>query len=218
MKKILGLIFSLVGNIGIVIVFLLNAFLILLNLQAEEFSLTLPIILSVVTIVLYILATIGNKFEDEEEGSGIKTKYVFMKIAGLILGSVIMTLICVAGLIVAIFGVANIFMEMVSGLNNTAVIFFGAFVFVGGIFVKTVYSYAEFHCAHCGLNLKGCDWEYEEYEREYSVGNDEKVRSKSRVKFIFTCENCGHDNVRHKTMNTDGEQIDNYARTIAGDN
>lgn len=215
MKSVLGKVFSLIGNIGLFILFFINVLLFLLKGGQEEVNYTLNIIFMCLFVVIYGLATIGNKFQDNDESANLLRKYKLMKIGKVFFGSIIMMFISVVGLFILIFGVANKFGEFTEA-NNTLLMVMGGFLFIGGSMMLANYGYTDYHCKYCGENLKGSSFEYEEFEREYNVGNDNKVHAKSKVEFIFHCASCGEENVRYKKMPTDRKSIDKYARGIVG--
>ena len=102
-------------------------------------------------------------------------------------------------------------------VENYGLLVLGIAMVLGGIIWMNLYgAYILHHCKYCGSNLKGGDYAYEEIERSAKYGNDNKVRLRSKIRFEFDCPECGETNVIFKTLQTDGEQIDRYARGIVG--
>ena len=60
MKKVLGLVFSLVGNIGTFLIVTANILVVLLGVLAGTFNMTLTCVLLAFCIVFFIIANIGN--------------------------------------------------------------------------------------------------------------------------------------------------------------
>jgi len=102
-------------------------------------------------------------------------------------------------------------------VENGGVLVLGIAMFVGGAVWMNIFgTYVLHHCKHCGCNLKGGDYDYEEIERSAFFDNSDKVHLRSKIRFEFECPECGESTVFYKTLRTDGEQIDNYARSIVG--
>ena len=102
-------------------------------------------------------------------------------------------------------------------MENYGLVFWGIAMVVDGSILMNLYgAYILHHCKYCGTNLKGGDYSYEESEKTAMLGNDEEVRLNSKIRYEFDCPECGETTVCFKTLRTDGEQIDRYARGIVG--
>ena len=223
MKKVVGAILSLVGNLGVLVLFAVSLMTLGTSLQVQEFDMTSAIALSVATFVAFIVANMGNKMEDGAEGS-LKFKYGLMAFARFFV-KIICLVASVAGVFILLAGlcagfseeVLNIIKSVIEEPNVTAVTFLGGYMFIGGAICLTLYnSYVLKHCNHCGASLKGGDYAYEEVERT-CASNGQRETVTSKIRFEFTCPDCGEDKVFYKKMRTDAEYVDNFARTVVGD-
>ena len=222
MKKVVGAILSLIGNLGVLVLFAVTLIKIGTGFQVEAFDMPSAIALSVATFAAFIVANIGNKMEDDAEGS-LKLKYVLMAFARFFV-KIICLVAAVAGLFILILGVGagfseemlNIIKSVIAEPNVTAVSFLGGYMFIGGAICLTLYnSYVLKHCNHCGASLKGGDYAYEEVERT-CASNGQRETVTSKIRFEFTCPECREDKVFYKKMRTDAEYVDNFARTVVG--
>lgn len=157
------------------------------------------------SIVLFIIANIGNKIEDSI-GEGLKVKIVLFKLLGWL-----------PNLVGKIVGIAGPFVIIFAVIGFPEFLMLGIAMFIGGAVWMNLYgTYILHHCKYCGSNLKGGGYEYEEIEREAIFGNSDKVRLTSKIRFEFDCPECGESTVFFKKLSTNGEQIDKYARSIVG--
>ena len=198
MKKVLGLVFSLVGNIGTFLTVLAAMFFGL-------FDMVMTCVFLGLSIVLFIIANIGNKIEDSI-GEGLKVKIVLFRLLGWF-----------PNLVGKIVGIAGPFVIIFAVIGFPEFLMLGIAMFIGGAVWMNLYgTYILHHCKYCGSNLKGGGYEYEEIEREAIFGNSDKVRLTSKIRFEFDCPECGESTVFFKKLSTNGEQIDKYARSIVG--
>lgn len=222
MKKVLGIVFSIVGNIGTFLLVLATLGVIALGVLTASFDMVLAIVLIVSSIACFIIANIGNKIEDSLQ-NGLKVKFLIFKLlgwipnlAGMILG--------IAGAFVIVAGVVGIFAPSlfevfipIESVENYGLLTLGVAMLVGGsIWINLYGAYTLHHCKHCGCNLNGGGYEYEEIERRAFVDNSNKVNLSSKIRFEFECPECGESTVFFKTLKTDGEQIDKFARSVIG--
>lgn len=222
MNKVLGRIFSLVGNIGTFLIVLVTLLVIVAGILTSSFNMVLACVLIAFNIVFTIIAHIGNNIEDSNL-EGLKLKVILFRLLGWIPNFLGM-IIAIVGVFVAILGgIGASDPEMFMGLipaesvENYGLLVLGIAMLLGGVIWMNLYGvYILHHCKYCGANLKGGDYAYEEIERSAIFGNDDKVRLRSKIRFEFDCPECGETNVIFKTLQTDGEQIDNYARGIVG--
>ena len=222
MKKVLGLIFSLVGNIGTFLIVSANILVVLLGVWVGTFNMDVACVLLAFCIVFFIIANIGNNIQDSL-GEGLKVKVILFRLIGW-LPNLIGTIIAIAGSIVTMWGVMTVSdPTLFEGILSTeavekyGIVMLGVVMSVGGIVWMKLYGgYILHHCKYCGSNLKGGGYDYEEIEREAIFGNSDKVRLRSKIRFEFDCPECGESTVFFKKFNTDGEQIDKYARRIVG--
>ena len=217
MKKLFGILFSLIGNIGVMVFFVLGLLTLVLGFLSNNADLTLPIVLGVLMLVSELMAGAGDKLEDKHNEAGLKAKYVFMGFPLIVFNPFVYILISVSGFLVLAYGLLGVF-NMFEMDPNQSTLFtaIGVYGMVGGAIVSRFATYRETHCKHCGASLKGAAYEYEEIEREYSVGNDNKLHRKSRVEFTFYCNECEQEIVRYKKLSTDKKTIDGYARSVVG--
>ena len=196
--KVLGRVFSLVGNIGTFLAVLAAMFFGL-------FDLVMTCVFLGLSIVFFIIANIGNKIEDSI-GEGLKLKITLFKLLGWF-----------PNLVGKIIGIAGPFVIIFAVIGFPEFLMLGIAMFIGGAVWMNLYgAYILHHCKYCGSNLKGGGYEYEEIERSAMFGNSDKVRLVSKIRFEFDCPECGESTVFFKKLNTDGEQIDKYARSIVG--
>lgn len=222
MNKVLGLVFSLVGNIGTFLIVSANILVVLLGVLAGTFNMTLTCVLLAFCIVFFIIANIGNNIQDSL-GEGLKVKVVLFRLIGW-LPNLLGKIIGIAGPFVIILGIwgAND-PKLFEGILSTeavaeyGIVMLGVVMLVGGCVWMNLYgTYILHHCKYCGSNFKGGGYEYEEIEREANFGNSDKVTLTSKIRFEFVCPECGESTVFFKKLNTNGEQIDKYARSIVG--
>ena len=196
--KVLGMVFSLVGNIGTFLAVLAAMFFGL-------FDMVMTCVFLGLSIVLFIIANIGNKIEDSI-GEGLKVKIVLFRLLGWF-----------PNLVGKIVGIAGPFVIIFAVIGFPEFLMLGIAMFIGGAVWMNLYgTYILHHCKYCGSNLKGGGYEYEEIERSAIFGNSDKVRLVSKIRFEFDCPECGESTVFFKKLNTNGEQIDKYARSIVG--
>ena len=220
--KVLGLVFSLLGDILTFVAFAITLVIMGNDILMGTSNITLYIVMSVITVVLAILASIGNKIQDREQ-SGLKLKYNLFKFIAWI-PTFISLVASIAGVIILIYGLLVEFAGVeVSGLDfvyasPSDLCFIGAYMFIAGVICHTLYGdYTLLHCKYCGCNLKGGDYDYEEIEREYSYNSDrDEERLVSRIKFTFYCPECDGENIVYKKMKTDEEKVDRFARSVVG--
>ena len=222
MKKVLGLIFSLVGNIGTAIIVLVTCGVIALGVLSETFNMAVACVLLAFNVVLFVIANIGNSIEDELQ-EGLKVKIILFRLLGWI-PKLLGLIIGIAGAFVILAGVVGIFDSSlfegiipIASVENKALLMLGIAMLVGGCLWLNLYgTYILHHCKYCGCNLKGGDYGYEEIERTATFGNSDKVRLTSKIRFEFDCPECGETTVFYKNLRTDGEMVDNFARSIVG--
>lgn len=196
--KVLGMVFSIVGNIGTFLAVLAAMFFSL-------FDMVMTCVFLGLSIVLFIIANIGNKIEDSI-GEGLKVKIVLFRLLGWF-----------PNLVGKIVGIAGPFVIIFAVIGFPEFLMLGIAMFIGGVVWMNLYgTYILHHCKYCGSNLKGGGYEYEEIERSAIFGNSDKVRLVSKIRFEFDCPECGESTVFFKKLNTNGEQIDKYARSIVG--
>ena len=192
------MVFSLVGNIGTFLAVLAAMFFSL-------FDMVMTCVFLGLSIVLFIIANIGNKIEDSI-GEGLKVKIVLFRFLGWF-----------PNLVGKIVGIAGPFVIIFAVIGFPEFLMLGIAMFIGGAVWMNLYgTYILHHCKYCGSNLKGGGYEYEEIERSAIFGNSDKVRLVSKIRFEFDCPECGESTVFFKKLNTNGEQIDKYARSIVG--
>lgn len=192
------MVFSLVGNIGTFLAVLAAMFFGL-------FDMVMTCVFLGLSIVLFIIANIGNKIEDSI-GEGLKVKIVLFRLLGWF-----------PNLVGKIVGIAGPFVIIFAVIGFPEFLMLGIAMFIGGAVWMNLYgTYILHHCKYCGSNLKGGGYEYEEIERSAIFGNSDKVRLVSKIRFEFDCPECGESTVFFKKLNTNGEQIDKYARSIVG--
>lgn len=222
MKKVLGLVFSLVGNIGTFLIVLATVLVVLFGVLVGTFNMTVTCVLLAFCIVLFIIANIGNNIQDSL-GEGLKVKVMLFRLIGW-LPNLVGKIIGIAGPFVIILGILGasdptLFEGILSteAVAKYGIVMLGVAMFVGGIVWMNLYgTYILHHCKYCGSNFKGGGYDYEEIEREAIFGNSDKVRLTSKIRFEFECPECGESTVFFKKLSTNGEQIDKYARSIVG--
>ncbi|MBR2337594.1 MAG: hypothetical protein IKA61_06595 [Clostridia bacterium] len=204
--KIVGLIFSLLGNIGAALMFAVAVSITSYGLLRQDVNLTVTIVLTVLTIVLFIIGYIGNKIEDSVSNK-LVTKYLLFKNIGW--------LPKVVGLIVAIAGAFIMFGGIIYGVG---MLVSGIQMLICGSICYSFYGdYVLKHCKFCGSNFKGGGFQYEEIERstKYIKSKNDYVVT-SKMKFEFYCPNCKETTVLFNKMKTDAKLIDKFARNIIG--
>lgn len=221
MQKILSLVLSLIGNIGILVVVLIGFFVMGIGIITGDIDPTTAYVCASLAIVFFIIAEIGNKMQDAAAW-GLNVKIKLFKLIGWIPN--------IAGMVAGILGAFVIIIGAILGYDPTIVegiipvesvteyklCIFGGYLLVCGAAWATLFGgYIIRHCKHCGANLKGASYSYEEVERMFrSTSNDTKLTSK--IRFEFDCPECGETTVFFKKLKTDAESVDKYARKIAG--
>lgn len=222
--KIIGGILSLIGNVGVIIIFFAAVFACFMGVFDEKFDIALAAGMGAALIVAKIISMIGNKIDDKTGGGArLKIKYILLKIVNFFTNWIV-TIVSVLGVLglvgLLIYGSIPSEELVAQGIyfnfNMDAAICLCVMLFIGGaLYTSTLETYIQRHCKHCGASLKGGDYEYEEKERWFEIRRDkEPVRSK--IRFEFTCPECDRETVVYRTMPTDEQKVEKYADRIVG--
>lgn len=218
-KKILGLILAIAGKLGAIGILVAVATMSFVG--DTPFANKLNILWFILALVAcYFLFSIGDKMIDNSFVSGgllaVKRRlyaalyFIMTKLLKFLLWICVVCSVCWFWYeVIAIFN-TELNYSIVTGVGVTAVLYVAI--------VVRVEDYLEYHCKHCGANLKGSGYQYEEVERSYRVDSNNKGHLNSKVRFEVECAQCGADNIWYRTMGTNPEAIDNYIRRIVGRN
>ncbi|MBR1677074.1 MAG: DUF3784 domain-containing protein [Clostridia bacterium] len=103
------------------------------------------------------------------------------------------------GVLIFAVGVVFIALGVLASTPNYGFIGIGLpFLIVGGIWYFIATSRSRGICDKCGQSMKGCSYEYQEMNREYSKSRDGGVHVKVHIR--ATCPHCGQDKTFEKTF------------------
>lgn len=216
-KKILGLILAIAGKLGAIGILVVVATMSFVG--DTPFANKLNILWFILALVAcYFLFSIGDKIIDNSFVSGgllaVKRRlyaalyFIMMKLLKFLFWICMVCLGCFIWYAIIAFFVAELSIPIVTGIGVSASLYVAL-----GLFLE---DYLERHCKHCGASLKGSGYQYEEVERTYNEGKDNKGYFTSNVRFEVECAQCGADNIWYKKMGTHPEAIDKYIRRIVG--
>lgn len=230
MKKVIGIFFSTIGNIGVLLTFLAVLVLPVFNVltifnvyRTFDIDWIIIAVLAGISLLCYIFAKIGNKVEDIafEQGGYLKLKRTLIKVCEVILFNKLFFVIYIFMILGYVVLSGCSLLEMIGSpvvefniplvdmcVNACALIFTMSFAM--GIYD----NYPLRHCPYCGGSYSGGGYEYEEEERSYHVNNDGKVRRTSKIRFAITCPICNMEHVYRRKMSTNAEAIEKFANMI----
>lgn len=225
MKKLLGVIFSTIGNLGVFASFILIVSFNVLNVLStfkiivlQRFDFVIMAVLAGIALISYIFSLIGTKLDDSSfvQGAYMKFKRTTMNIVKVLFCNTFILIVLVLGLLGVAFMAFMAFIDDTGLVTNPVDFIVSAVALLLGMsFLIAVFSnYVTKHCPFCGSSYSGGEYEYEEEERSYNTTNDGKVNVNSNIRFEITCPTCNETHTYRRKMKTDAASVQKYADNI----